>query len=174
MINRKHIFGLAFFSILIAIFFLSSCRKDDIFNEDSGFRLEFSSDTVYFDTVFTTIGSVTKQLKVFNRSDKAVKISRIFLPNGSQSNYRINVDGIASTSFENVIIEANDSMYVFVEVTIDPNSTTNPMVVTDSIIFQLNGIEQDIDLVAFGRDAYFHIPNHPATQYLPAAGTPQT
>ena len=168
MIKTKHILGIAFVGVLMAIFLLSSCKKDDVFNEDAGFRLEFSSDTVYFDTVFTTIGSVTKQLKVFNRSDKAVKISRIFLPTSTQSNYRINVDGIANTSFENVVIEANDSMYIFVEVTIDPNSTTSPMIVTDSIVFQLNGIEQDIDLVAYGRDAYFHVPTHSATQYLPA------
>jgi hypothetical protein len=71
----------------------------------------------------------------------------------------MNVDGYSGHSIQDVEIQANDSIYVFVEVTIDPNSTNTPMLVTDSIIFEVNGYQQDVDLVAYGRDAYFILPN---------------
>lgn len=167
MFYRKSIL-IVVFSILSLIITLTACRKDDLFNEDASFKLDFSLDTVHFDTVFTTIGSVTKQLKVYNRSVEAVKISQIFLPTSTQSSFRINVDGIAGTSFNDVIIEAEDSLFIFVEVTVDPNNTNIPMVVTDSIVFKLNRTTQYVNLLAYGRDAYFHVPTHPATEYLPA------
>ena len=38
-----------------------------------------------------------------------------------------------------------------------PTNINSPLIVTDSIIFQTNGNIQDVDLVAWGQDAYFHV-----------------
>ncbi len=140
---------------LFSLLFLSQCKKDTLITSTSA-KLEFSTDTVIFDTVFTTIGSTTQQLKVYNRHNQIINVSSIYLAGGSSSNYRINVDGISTTDVSNIEIPANDSIYIFVEVTLDPNNVTNPMIVTDSIVFITNGNTQDVDLAAWGQDAYFH------------------
>lgn len=146
---------------LFAIFFLFlctwSCKKEDQLTE-SGARVEFSTDTILFDTVFVSVGSTTKQLLVYNRNDQKVNLSSIRLAGGSGSKYRINVNGKAGISFTNIEIRAKDSLFIFIEVTVDPNSAATPYVVTDSILFELNGQQQDVDLVAWGQNARFIYP----------------
>jgi hypothetical protein len=155
--RNKHLFtGL----VLIMMFglFLSSCKKENSYI-DSGFKLSFSEDTIAFDTVFTTIGTSTQYLIVRNTENSPVKISNIYLAGGPQSNFRINVDGLSGTSFTDIEILENDSLYIFVEVTVDPNGSNSPMLITDSIVFDKNGALQDVDLVACGQDAYFILPD---------------
>ena len=64
-----------FLGILIS---MSSCRKDFDTVPSSG-NLQFSKDTVYLDTVFNKISSSTYTLKVYNRSNKDIKIPSIKL-----------------------------------------------------------------------------------------------
>ena len=124
-------------------------------DNNASIKLSFSSDTVFFDTVFTSIGSVTQRLLVYNTSNSKIKISSIRLSGGTQSFYKMNVDGIPTTSIDNIEMAANDSMYIFVRVTIDPKNQNNPFIVADSIQFNTNGNFQDVKLVAYGQDAYF-------------------
>ena len=135
---------------------LSNCKKTQLLTNNSA-KLEFSADTVLFDTVFTTIGSTTKYFKIYNNNSGKLIISDIWLASGTQSQFRINVDGSPGVSFNEVEIEANDSIFVFVEVTVDPNNANNPLVVEDSILFLTNGNEQRVLLNAWGQDAYFHV-----------------
>ncbi|MBK6447200.1 MAG: hypothetical protein IPQ03_07260 [Bacteroidetes bacterium] len=137
---------------------MDSCKKEE-FSTDGNAKLEFSQDTIIFDTVFTQVGSSTEVFTVYNRKNQAIKISSIRLASGMTSNYRLNVDGVPGKSFEDVEIAAEDSLFIFVEVTVDPNNTNTPLIVSDSILFETNGNLQDIDLVAWGQDAYFH-PSH--------------
>lgn len=74
--------------------------------------------------------------------------------------FRINVDGVPGTSINDIDIEANDSIYVFVKVTVDPNDEYSPFVITDQIIFNTNDNIQDVDLVAWGQNAYYILPDH--------------
>ena len=140
--------------ILVAVF-NTGCKKD-IANGDGA--LTFSEDTVLFDTVFTTIGSATRQFKIYNPSNDEVNISSIMLAGGPQSKYRMNLDGEAGVAFSNVSIPGKDSLFVFVDVTLDPNNLAQPGIVTDSILFNTNGNIQDVDLAAFGWDADFIYP----------------
>ena len=55
--------------------------------------LDFSKDTIIFDSVFTTIGSITIPFTVINSHSEALLIDEISLEGGSDSQYRINVDG---------------------------------------------------------------------------------
>lgn len=149
-----------FFSVigLTAITLLLSCKKDKLIT-DSSAKLEFSAQTILFDTVFTTVGSVTKYFIVYNRHTQPINISSIRLAGGDVSNFRINVDGSKGIFFTNVEIAAKDSIFVFAEVTVDPNNSTNPLIIRDSVVFETNGNIQDVDMEAWGQDAYFHTPN---------------
>lgn len=135
-----------------------SCRKDK-FITDSSAELEFSNDSVIFDTVFTTLGSTTQQLKIYNNHKKKIKISSIKLLGNSGNQYRINVDGEIGREFKDIVINEKDSLYIFVEVTIDPNNSNSPLVVTDQIVFETNGNQQHVDLVAWGQDAHYFYPD---------------
>ena len=143
--------------LLSAVLYFSSCRKDLNFDDNPSITLNFSTDTVMFDTVFTSLGSTTGVLRVHNPSENPIKISSISLAGGPQSDYRINIDGEATFGLTDVEILGNDSLYIFVRVTIDPTDVNNPFVVQDSIVFMTNGNQQDVDLVAWGQNAYYHL-----------------
>ena len=136
-----------------------SCKKNNLLSKKN---LEFSVDTLVFDTVFTTVGSTTKQLKIYNKESKTVQIDQIELMGGANSPFRMNVDGNMGTSLYNIRIEGKDSLFVFVEVTLDINSQTLPMIVEDSIRFRTNGKDQFVKLAVWGQDAYFHYSNFQA------------
>lgn len=153
---------------IIASFTVTGCKKSVSF---SGGNLAFSADTIYFDTVFTTIGSTTKKLKIYNQDSKTLKVEQIQLMGGASSPYRINVDGVPGTMFADIEIEAGDSLFIFVEVTLDPNNGTTPMIVEDQIRFQTNGNDQFVHLVAWGQDAYFHYSNFSTGDLDMNAGT---
>lgn len=121
--------------------------------------LEFTTDTVMFDTVFTTIGSTTHNFRVHNTNNKTIVISSISLAGGTSSKFRLNIDGEPGTFWNDVEIPAGDSIYVFVEVTIDQSSGTLPFIINDSIVFVTNGNTQDVKLVAWGQDAHFFNSN---------------
>jgi hypothetical protein len=142
--------------VFLAVLAVSSCRKDELLTDGSA-KLDFSTDTVMFDTVFTSLGSTTRWLKVFNNNSRPVKISSIRLAGGAASTFRLNLDGISGKSFSNVEIPGKDSLFMFVEVTVNPNSATLPYIIQDSVIFETNGNFQDVDLVAFGQNANFII-----------------
>ncbi|WP_455170428.1 hypothetical protein [Aegicerativicinus sediminis] len=147
--------------LLFILMFWSSCRDDLEFETRTG-GLRFSRDTIYLDTVFSNIGSSTYNLKVYNSSNKDVVIPNISLARGQSSNYRLNVDGMAGKSFDNVELLAKDSLYIFVETTIDiQNEANNPkeFLYTDQIEFHHSSDFQKVELVTLVKDAYFIYPN---------------
>ncbi len=130
-----------------------SCERDHIFT-DRPVILEFSSDTVWFDTIFTTVGSTTQQLKVYNPEEDYIRIDEIRLAGGEKSVFRINIDGDPATRASEVELPPGDSMYIFVEVTMDPNNGDGLLMIHDSIVFVNNGNIQDVDIVAWGQDVH--------------------
>lgn len=121
---------------------------------DESVKLQFSADTLLFDTVFTTVSSITRSFTVHNPSSDPVSLD-VYLAGGDQSYYSINVDGMAGTEFHDVEIPARDSIFVFVKVTINPLNQNNPYLVTDSVMFCNKQRRQSVPLVAFGQDAHF-------------------
>ncbi len=142
-------------SIALAIS-VTSCRKDFSTTPSVG-SLIFSKDTVFLDTVFTNIGSATYSLKVYNRTSQDVSIPSIQLEQGETSKYRLNVDGIPGKAFQNIDILAKDSIYIFIETTVDITTLTNPLY-TDRILFDQGIYQQDVDLVTLVQDAVFIYP----------------
>lgn len=147
-------------AILSAFVLLSACRQEDKFTTSANDRLEFSVDTLRFDTVFTELGSATRSFKIYNRHKESIKISKIQLTGNQQSKFNLNVDGIPGDVHEDVTIYPNDSIYVFAEVTINPDDplSFSPFFVYDSILFETNGNVQSVTLEAFGQNANY-IPN---------------
>lgn len=146
--------------ILSFIFILAACRKEDNFVTDTSAKLSFSTDTLMFDTVFTQIGSATRYLKIFNNNDQPIKISKITLNNTSGVIFNLNIDGISAKTFTDVQIPAKDSLYVFAEVTVNPNAplSTSPFVFNQELVFETNGNIQKVILEAWGQNANY-IPN---------------
>ncbi|NLF42447.1 MAG: right-handed parallel beta-helix repeat-containing protein [Bacteroidales bacterium] len=142
----------------VPLFLILSCQRD-VIDTDPSLKLGFSVDTVMFDTVFTTVGSSTRRFTVHNNHKQKVSISSIRLANGDNSFFRLNIDGQAANQAKDIEIEANDSIFIFVEVTVDPTQQDLPLIITDSIVFNLNGNQQDVKLVAWGQDAHFVLPN---------------
>ncbi|KAF0196076.1 MAG: hypothetical protein FD166_2561 [Bacteroidetes bacterium] len=159
-------------ALLIIVFLSASCTKEEPIDKDPGLKLEFSGDTVFFDTVFTSVGTATQIFKVFNPSKDRIIISSIELARGEASPFRFNIDGIASTRITDLEIAGNDSVFVFVKVTIDPGQANAPLVQNDSIVFITNNNRQDVKLLAWGQDAYFYRNGIIGSDYIFTADKP--
>ena len=137
------------FFLGIALLSLLSCDKDPFETSPSTGELFFSKDTVFLDTIFTNISSSTSAFKIYNKSATNINIPSIRLGRGQNSFYRLNVNGESGKAFENVSVLSKDSIYVFIEATIDFSQVTNP-IYTDSIVFDQGINQQDVKLVTLG------------------------
>ena len=115
-----------------------------------------SADEIKFDTVFTTTGSITQSFKIFNDNDQKLRLSSIKLMGGNASYFKINADGFIGPEISNIEIEANDSVYVFVSVSIDQSTATIPFIIQDSIQINYNGTTQQVNLEAWGQNAHYY------------------
>jgi hypothetical protein len=140
---------------IILTSFLTSCVNESI-STDPLDRLSFSTDTLTIDTVFTSVGSVTRHFKIYNTHSSDIIIAHLDFKNPSQTTYKINVDGVSGTSFKDVRIPANDSLYIFVEATVDPTANTTLFFLDETLLFSSNTNVQPVVLRAWAQDAYFH------------------
>ncbi len=143
-----------FIKILMLLWVISlfyACEKENI-NSSSDAVLHFSSDTITFDTLFTSIGSPTKNLRVINQTNENIVISSVRLAGGEQSGFRLNVNGDATNETYNVQIPAQDSIFIFVEAVLEKTGKNTPLITEDSIIFKINNIDQKVQLIAWGQD----------------------
>ncbi len=140
---------------LCLVFVFSSCKKTGFITTPDAF-LRTSTDSLHFDTVFTTTGSITQFIKIFNPNDQKLKLSNVQLMGGVASAFKLNVDGTPGVNFNDIEIEPNDSIYAFVTVSINPTSSTLPFIVQDSIRITYNGNVRFVQLDAFGRNANFY------------------
>lgn len=140
---------------LLVLLLAFSCKKEPAFITDPSVKLSLSRDTILFDTVFTSVGSATKRLKIFNPAKKAIRVSNIKLAGAQNSAYQININGLAVSELSNFELGGRDSANIFIRVTINPNAEDQPFVVQDSITFLTNGNRQVVHLRAYGQNAHF-------------------
>jgi len=140
---------------VFSLLFITSCSKETYYSGDD-VRITFSKDTLRFDTVFTTLGSATRFVKIYNLKDQPVQAS-IALEEGSNSFFRINADGIQGPEVSGVEIGPNDSIYVFVEVTIDPDQplSVSPFIIEEKLVINVNGRTFKATLEAWGQNANY-------------------
>ncbi|WP_199117728.1 right-handed parallel beta-helix repeat-containing protein [Pedobacter sp. ASV28] len=139
---------------ILSIFFVA-CNKEENITFDPSAKLNFSTDSVLFDTVFTSIGSTVRRFKVFNYNTKAINIEEIKINGGSNSPFSINVNGKQVIETKNLVINGKDSINILVKVNINPTGQNQPFIVQDSILLFFNGKKEKIPLVAYGQNAIF-------------------
>lgn len=147
------------FYIFCVIALLNSCRKDEEISTDPAITLSFSTDTVWFDTVFVKSGdnqpaSVTKRLWVRNTSDNAVKVN-ISLKGNPWGIYKLNIDGQPTNIVSGKVIRGKDSIIIFVQMYVNQSNTSQPFIVTDEIDFNTNGNLQHVDIAGYARAARY-------------------
>jgi len=142
------------FLLFAFCFLLSSCKKDSFITSAQA-RLTISADSLKYDTVFTTTGSITKSFKIINENSQKLRLSKVKLMGGTASAYKININGNAATELNNIEIDANDSIYVFASVAINPNAANQPFIVSDSILINYNGNDRFVQLQAYGQNAIY-------------------
>ena len=143
--------------ILLAVLLaasIPSCKKDSFITSKNA-SLGISADTLFFDTVFTSTGSITGYFKIFNTNNQKLMLSSVKLMGGANSYFKLNLDGTAGTTFSNIEIAANDSLYGFVTVSINPNDSLKTFIKRDSIQISYNGNTYYLQLAAYGQNAYF-------------------
>ena len=149
LINLQHIKSWVIPSVLLLL--LMGCEREYLFRGDEA-GVRFSVDTVRFDTIFTDLGSATKNFKIYNPSSQDMVIEAIQLAGGDQSNYRININGEPVDFITDVRLKGRDSLFVFVDVSINPSGENAPFFVNDSILIYTQQRLQSVQLVAYGQD----------------------
>ncbi|MTB51792.1 right-handed parallel beta-helix repeat-containing protein [Lewinella sp. W8] len=134
-----------------------ACEVETEFVTGEQVELRFSTDTVTFDTVFTARGSATRSFKVYNDGEQPVKIDRVRVGQSSGVNFIFNVDGFQGPEAEDVIIWGEDSIFIFVEVFVDPTDPeeVSPFIVEDALIFETGNAVEEVTLIAFGQNANY-------------------
>lgn len=130
---------------------MTACIEDGISSSPSD-QPTFSTDTLKMGTVFTSEGTPTYSIRVYNPHDKILSISRVGFKNGGTGMFRLNVDGQSGREFNNVEIRPNDSIYVFVDACLDVQNSALPLTVEETIEFETNGKIQQVVITADGQD----------------------
>lgn len=141
------------FCTMLAMAYCTPSEEELTF--DTNAYLTFSTDTVFFDTLFTDTVSFTKRFRVYNPQSNAVKLSSISLGMGGNSDFHLSVNGLEGKQFTDQIILGKDSLLVLVAVNIPSREENTPFLVEDSVVFVTNDNIQAVNLVAWGQDGYF-------------------
>lgn len=142
------------FLILLLPVFFTACTKEQLLTSSAA-RLDTSSDSLYFDTLFSQALSITQSFRIYNQNDQKIKISSIHLAGGSSSVFRINVNGEAGPQVNDLEIAANDSIHIFVNTQVPATNSNQPFIVEDSILIQWNNNSRLVKLSAWGQTAHY-------------------
>lgn len=160
----KRLLPIVLFAALVAVV-AAGCRRDAVYADERSVQLEFSEEKVTFDTVFASMGTTTRMVKVYNRSKHDIELASVTLLHGRASRFRLNVDGDTSMVAQRVELQGGDSLHIYIQANIDPTESNAPFLRTDSIMFS-NG--QALPLEAYGRNAVYHrLKPTDTTWYVP-------
>lgn len=138
---------------------LAACSDYESFSDSPSFRLTFSTDTVAFDTLVSTIPSSTKTLYAFNRNADGMRISKVALEAGANSLFRVNVDGrsLVDGQWQDFEVLRGDSLVIRIEMTPPKANSNEPLYFSEKLHFTLqNGAVQTVVLSGGAIDAYIH------------------
>lgn len=154
-----------FFILFLSLFSIISCRTDMDFEPNTQ-PLRLSADTVYLDPVFTETQSSSYLVKIYNTSNKNIKIPQVALAKGEQSYFNLLIEGVSAKQFSNVELLAKDSLYVFIHTLGKADSQAKEFIYTDQIRLLGATPSQSIELVTVIKDAYFLHPKQAEKQVL--------
>lgn len=137
--------------LLATVALLTSCITDSVAG-DAASQPDFSTEVLDLGQMFTNEPSPTATLMIYNHNSKIINLSSIKMRTGD--NFRINVDGRSGREFTDVEIRPNDSIYVFVEVTIPgTGQSSDPIEAKDYLDVITNGVTRSVEFKATGQDA---------------------
>jgi len=136
--------------VVVVLVSLTGCQEQQLTHDENA-CLTFSADTISFDTVFTSIGSSTRTVMVYNPNDNAVSISRIWWQRGQC--FFASIDGENNPNhWQDITLYGGDSLYLFIRTEIDPYGQNSHPVEYDTLYFEVNGHRQYIAMQAYGMD----------------------
>ena len=141
--------------LLLVIFCIAlwSCEPEvERFGDPANAVLGFSKDTVFFDTVFTETRSITKRLKIYNRSPEAVLVDEITLNEGTS--FSMFLFGEKGKSFADIQLLGKDSLLILLEAEIDAKNENLPFIIEDELKV-IAGKNYSVPVIAWGQDAVF-------------------
>lgn len=144
----------------IILFILSACNTEqEQLNLNPSKGLVFSADTIFFDTVFTELKTITLRIRVSNPNENAIRIKSVYVNgvNGQQP-FSFSIKGRSGPQrVENVELEGLDSAYVLISARLDGRNQDNPFIIKDSLVFEVEGRsqKQDVKILAFGQDVQY-------------------
>ena len=144
-------------SAVVVVLLASSCDDFDKWTVSPSARLRFSEDVVSFDTVISSMSSTTHTLLVFNDNGEGVRMPRVALQRGTESPFRVNVDGqyLYEGHGADFDVRSKDSIFVRIEVTVPEDDADTIIHCEDVLTFTLeSGVEQSVKLVADGMNVY--------------------
>lgn len=132
---------------IIAVLTLSGCIVDSFDNSPSA-QPTFSTPDEGLDMglFFSDSPSPTSNLRIYNRNSKNISLSEVRMRSGEH--FRINVDGQSGTTFSNVDIRPNDSIFVFVECTLPAPEQAEPVEFSDWLDVTTNGVTRSVRILA--------------------------
>lgn len=141
--------------VMVAL--LPSCTLEEDFLTDPNTEVRLGLDTLRFDTVFTEVGSTTQSFKIFNPHNQPLNLNRVSVESNAGGRFRINVDGRSGDEINGVFIAPGDSIFVFVEVTVNPDDdiSVSPFVFEGRVVVEATEVRQEVVLEAFGQNANY-------------------
>ena len=136
--------------ILFVLIICVGCQKET-FLTSAQYTLEVSADTIFFDTIFTKKGSITRLCKIYNPHEGTIIVDEISVANQQNLQFFLNVNGISSKKIQHIQIQGGDSIFVFIQAKLQENAVDTAVVNNDSIVLKYNGIQQKIVLQAWGQ-----------------------
>ncbi len=149
-----------FFGFLLSLLAFWSCKNNaEMLEPNPSGGLSFSTDTLFFDTVFTEQKTITFRLRIYNSNEKGINIKSASV-SGFEGYFPFSfyINGrFGPTRVENIFLEGKDSAYVLVSARLDPKNENLPFIVKDSITFDIEGRseKQNVLLLAYGQDANY-------------------
>ena len=141
--------------IITIVLLISSCQPEvERPASDDTISLAFSTDTIFFDTIFTQMRSVTKRFKVYNKANGEINLSKIELKDQESSPFSIFINGEKGHSFRNISLLGKDSLLVLIEAEIDHKDEDLPFVIEDKLVISTQSTVE-IPVIAWGQDAVF-------------------
>lgn len=143
---------LSFLVCLMMTLALGSCHDDVLTRGDAQPTVELDGKDYYdFGSLLTGSTSSTRHLVVHNQNNGTLELESIILRGGIESPFKINVDGMAGTSFtrpELLHIAQGDSLYILLEVTAPTQQQERENRLEDFLDISCNGRVTSIRLVA--------------------------
>ncbi len=140
-------------AVCITILGFWACTPQDEIIINEAVSLQFSTDTVFFDTLFTNELSVTKRFRVYNPQNKAVIIDRLNLQEGASSPYTLKINGREAKDFSQIQLFGKDSLLVLVEAILPRTEDIAPYLASDFITVENKGLVQKVPVVGYGQNA---------------------